>query len=758
MSIRGREEDLDTKILYVLSWFNDLYTSPSSGRIIFGVIDNVDYIREYMIFVESVEKEENVDFSHITADEHHRVWERVLTNAQLGTFKRMGDPLVKNYDRRPFYIATENRKEDDIKEDLIRVLENTFKNYTGDNDSLSYYTVFYVASYIGKDEEIDPDIIYSFVDREEHKEIPPPLRQRNKTTTTTTEGTDQQTSPIVFTLNGLQSKFSWFENTEKESYMLFTLLDIINTKFKVGDNDDTKTEVKTLWSYVIYSREGNDIVIEQTDRSPTKPTTFVCPIDLGKYAPSFKVTTTTKVTKFFASGVISILLYNDDTSSCSITFEMGALTNALKPIDFSIDDVEKYNDQFDKGFIIVRAFNHPWSNGKLIFSDIDYFDVNDTVNVQYLRSLCWNTLSQTGHVITNPHMIRYLVNPTEFNNKKSIFARRMKTILVNETKRLEGTNHRDVFGMFAHPVTVQNVDNGATTDIKRYLKSSGIFQYNEEILLIKSINTTVNQPIAVLSRKNTNDLRSIYEIKLLCVKIDDEKDSIVSIRTKTNYAYVQLGDVQLLQDVTINDFGLVLLLTQEVDGSGNKGESDGADNSVFYFQFKVTPTGGDGVPFFYTHGLYVFNLGGVGKKREELEDISSKIDDQRLKRSEPLLYIFRRVFNRGYYCLYGKRWTPNGGSKTRIFDYIFYKYYKNDKMGRLVFISVNPNETNWVVREMRIDQSQHLRLRTVYPVVDDKNVIRILVRYADTTKMYKLPNDDEGIDINTFDFASKLKL
>jgi hypothetical protein len=419
------------------------------------------------------------------------------------------------------------------------------------------------------------------------------------------------------------------------------------------------------------------------------------------------------------------------------------------------DNFASVRSQFLDNFLLVRVFDNPWKDHqKIFFKDVAYFyyipgDNDATTN------LCLNTTSFNGGNIMIPeHIMRYLMDPIGYHKSYlSVFARDIKNLLSNKDSNF---TNRDIYKFFS--VLLGNLPKESFSEANATISLIEKTHNNKHISLLKQIDvysTTLetieivkplpvhkHKIVAVLSKYTIDDKRNV--IRLFSLNFVDQKTPVYKVLNTSFHQFIELTD-EKFNDIIIVDFDIVFIHQQLNDDF----------HSLFYLQFTVYSSDDKKKEkFYFTHGLYYLNVVNIEGESLKLQDVSESIEKLKFKFSA--FRIYQDVFNKGFICLYEK---PITISKPRIFDYIFYKFYKDDRTGLLVFFSYNENQTSLIIREMRITEDDHKRLDSVYPVIDNKDEIRVLFKFLDGgSKIEKLERDEQSLDETFFKFASKLRL
>lgn len=704
--------------------FHETITRPNR-QITARSVDNVFYVTQFLMNIYST-TEGQEDFSYIMDEPYNEIWAIVLVNIQLCPFSTsdLYKSLVTNYHNEPFFIKrVSNNDYETIKREVGGILFETYGYSKIDQNAWAYYIVMYHLDYLTASQ---PELEIAKRDEVKLFNIRTKSMDDDETnvqyvSTFSPFEKSPKTANTVFTLNGVDDKFTGWD-TKSTAPLLFSFLEIINT-----------TNGKTTSSYVLSSINSNKTlkITETTyngdgDNDKTTNSVSIVLGNIKEGEQGFQIDEHTRVTKFYLADTLAILLYDNRGNACSIIFPVGSIHKDRKPI--SISETNWMNRLSDPTFLLVRMFKHQWE-GKITFNDIPYINKDE----QKDQRLCWYTSSSSGDFVNVVHMMRLLIEPSTFYTIKGSLIQAFKLTRPEglqtkpmDTSRFEFLNVISTESLLpvARDTGLLGGNNGQDN-----LKTLIELQFNVKINLIKAV-----------------DLPDASSKQTVCILTDDRRFMFISFITtrgltfefdgnKTPYA--RINDEKITKEVDVLDFEVVFF-TKRMGENGS---------SVFYFQLKLKNRRTDEL-YYDTHGLYDANI--TDPSNNQLEDLSNTIE-----KYKDLSIVHRQVFNRGYYCVYAK---PTTNVKPLIFDYIFYKYYREDKIGRLVFFSLsNDNPVQYVVRELRLDAETFFELASVIPVIDEGQQVNILLKFNHgyDDMMMVLTHDNQASTDRTFEFASR---
>jgi hypothetical protein len=681
------------------------------------------------------------NLSELLTDEKHQanpIWEQILIKMNLTPFGVPGRHYASfmiNYKKMPFHIEIGSHDTyESIKRNLMGTLTYVYPDF--DEKVMPFYLVIYHYDYwlhfSGKGRKnIKTDQMLDLVnhnDDNNHRLF---------------ENDDEK--PFTFTLAGVDDHFetSWTVADDR-GFSIFSSVEILNS-----------TTHEALFIYIISKRPGNDeIIINEINVLNGKQTChFKIPMlsikenqNDDRVTRKFQIDETTRVTKFYCEGMLSFLLYNSEYA-CSITFPVGSIFHQIGSKIVDLQMVNDYPINFSKNFVLVRIFQHHFQNSLLSFNDIAYFEVNEEMSSGNSSRICWYSKSLNGEIVKISDMMRLLIDPLYFRDYKTTpdqfsILNTMARALASKTTTIMNFSSeklRKFFSLITKTPKIE-VSQCCSIPMKKFVRS-GIHENKAKVLLIQPIDCFLKQTICVLlqSRNDNSKILSVLPFTL------DEKNNVVFEDVPPDFIMLDKGKFK--DDFRIDDMDLMFIYK----------EKSLDERSLYYFQFKMKSITTDNL-FIYTHGLYNTSLNGK-KMGIELQDQSENIDT--LLAQEKLLNInskvFKKIFNRGYFCLHAKPFVSNYQFSTNY--YIFYKNYIDDDKGRIVFFETSQNGENFNISEYRISSETFRKLINVIPVLgmeSHSGEIRMFIKTSEQLTLARLVNSNVKITDENFNFASYL--
>ncbi len=257
------------------------------------------------------------------------------------------------------------------------------------------------------------------------------------------------------------------------------------------------------------------------------------------------------------------------------------------------------------------------------------------------------------------------------------------------------------------------------------------------MLLLKPVDIQYSTTVCVLLERSQQ-----REIGIISFTLGNDN---IKFGDKPVFLYTVLDETILKNDYNINDMDMMFLSKPRTEDA----------SSLFYFQFKLSSSCSHF--FVFTYGLFRANLTGVNNNMK-LDNRISALDTLTDFPMSMNAQVFKYVMNKGYYCIYAK---PITNLRLLVFDYIFYKNYVDDKVGRIVFFSLKNDGKGFNIKELRVSEDFFQSLTNVIPIISLFTIDKIKVllkRRGSSAEIVEFKDDIDKIDddsADNFNFAAK---